>query len=118
MSKFPIPDDLSIPEWLKISAEDRKKAWVGVPLTDAHSGRTAAEQDERIKRDRELRAEEKRLKNEKGLLRLKLAHKGHVYDRNLRIWSCKTCKHIVTLCTCEPPVVTHNAGDTSAAASK
>jgi hypothetical protein len=72
-----------------------------VKLTDAHTGKTAAEQDERIARDKALRAEQEKAKNAKGLLRLKLAHKGHVYDRKIRVWTCKACKQIVTLCTCE-----------------
>lgn len=105
MPKYEIPEDMSIPDWLKAT---------GVPsvpkvLTDSHTGGKVEDWKLRAQEDKDRRAAEKAAKNAKGLLRLKLAHQGHCYDRKLRIWTCKACKQIVTLCTCEPSVVTHNA---------
>ena len=83
---LPIPDDLSIPEWLKISAEDRKKGWEGRRLTDAHvstGGGVAAERwkayNDSIERDRKLKSAD-------ALKALKEKHKGQRYDQKIRRW--------------------------------
>ena len=73
-------DGLDIPDFLKISQEDRRKAWIGYVHRYV---------DPRIKREKELRdivkAEQKRKKLE-ALTRLKHQHIGEHYDRKLKMW--------------------------------
>ncbi len=72
-------EDLSIPDYLKISQEERKAAWLNRPLT----GRLS---DEKISRRRELEIELRKQKNAKALARLKSEHVGERYDRKNKRW--------------------------------
>lgn len=61
MSPFTIPDDLSVPEWLKIDAETRKAAWAGHSYTDQRTGgKTEAWRIREDDRRRDEKTEERR----------------------------------------------------------
>lgn len=90
MSPFTIPDDLSVPEWLKIDAETRKAAWAGHSYTDQRTGgKTEAwriREDDRRRDD----AATKKLKNAAAFERMKARHPGEVYNRAMKMWIPET----------------------------
>lgn len=77
-------DGLDIPDFLKISAEDRKRAW------ETFRPRSAAPVEEEWQRRNRLAAEAriaaKKAKNAAALARLKEQHAGERYDRKRKIW--------------------------------
>jgi hypothetical protein len=81
-------EDLSIPAFLKISPEDRLKAWEGVPLTHPSSMGQQTTEAWRVKEDarRAADTEARRQKNAAGLARLREKHPKETYDRKLRRW--------------------------------
>jgi hypothetical protein len=79
-----------IPDFLRISAEDRKKAWVGFKHTNPHEGGTDEAWKQREQARRHALEAEKKAKNAAGLARLKSEHEGERYDRKLKMWvPCK-----------------------------
>ena len=77
-------DDLSIPEFLKISPADRKAAWSGRPLTNSWGG-----DDARMRRERQMRAaieEGRRAKSLAALARLKEQHAGERWNSKKKMW--------------------------------
>lgn len=83
-------DDDGIPDFLRISQEDRRAAWdrwlTTHRYTDARSGPADAEAQERMVRFRAAIAAEKKAKNLAALERLKAQHEGEKYDRKLKQW--------------------------------
>lgn len=81
--------DLSIPDFLIISAEDRLKAWDGIKLTDPrlHTPTLDVELWKQRENERKaLDAEKRKAKNAAGLARLKEQRKGQKYDRKTKMW--------------------------------
>lgn len=78
--------DLSIPAFLKIPADVRKKSWEGVTLTDPHRGGTTEAWRQRENERRAAIADEIKRKNAKALAGLKEQHTGETYDRKLKCW--------------------------------
>lgn len=79
-------DPLEIPAFLRISAEDRKNAWKDRPYTDPHTGGLAVERRALEKERVAATAEARKLKNARGLARIKLSHPGERWDRKHKIW--------------------------------
>lgn len=83
-------DYLDIPAFLKISQEDRKKAWGGVILTDSHTGGLPDEHRVREEERRHAVAEKQKAKNAAAFVRMKAKHPGQVYDRSMKQWVPET----------------------------
>jgi hypothetical protein len=79
-------DLLEIPAFLKISAEERKKAWKDRPYTDPFAG--GLTDDRRaLEKERVAAIEDARkTKNARGLAKIKQAHPGQRWDRKHKIW--------------------------------
>ena len=81
-------DPWTIPEFLKLTPEQRKAAWVGFKHTDPRGG-TVEEWKLRADEARERRAAEKKRKNAEGLAKLKEKHAHERYDRKNKCWVLK-----------------------------
>jgi hypothetical protein len=79
-------DTLEIPEFLKISAEERKAAWKGREHTNPFIGGTDEAWRARETERREAVAVAAKEKNLKGLAKIKAAHPGQKWDRKLKLW--------------------------------
>lgn len=83
-------DDLSIPEFLKVSAEDRKAAWDRHVKEHGYTNSYHGGNDEKWRvREAERRAQiaaDRKEKNARALARLKAEHEGEHYDRKLKMW--------------------------------
>jgi hypothetical protein len=77
---------LEIPEFLKISAEERKAAWKDRPYTDPFAGGLTDERRALEKTRVAEIAEGRKLKNARGLAKIKQAHPGERWDRKHKIW--------------------------------
>ena len=81
-------DGLDLPECLKLTPEQRKLAWEGVPVT-VSNGRAYVDEEDWEKKQRfyrEAHEAEQTRKNAVALEKLKESHPGQVYDRKLRQW--------------------------------
>jgi hypothetical protein len=78
-------DPWTIPEFLKLTQEQRRAAWVGFKHTDPRGG-TVEEWRLRQEEARQRRADEKKRKNAEALQRLKDAHPDERYDRKKKQW--------------------------------
>jgi hypothetical protein len=79
-------DTLEIPEFLKISAEERKAAWKGREHTNPFIGGTDEAWRAREKERRAAIEDARKTKNARGLAKIKQAHPGERWDRKHKIW--------------------------------
>lgn len=75
-------DTFHIPDFCRIDAETRRKAWEGVPLTTTHS--SAA--DERQRTMRAAIDAERKAKRDASLARFREQHVGERFNKVLGCW--------------------------------
>ena len=73
-----------IPDFLKMTAEERKKAWKGVPVTDPYQHHLPA--NSRGIPVAEAEQAKRKAKNKKNFERMMEAHEGEYYDRRKKQW--------------------------------
>ena len=78
--------DESLPSFLIITQEERRKAWENHVFTDPNtsSGQELWKKNELVRR--EAAAEAKRQKNAAAFARMQAKHPGQKYDRKLKQW--------------------------------
>ncbi len=76
-------DPLDIPDFLRVSPEERKAAWEGRGYTDPHHAAPHIALEEKRRADM---AAERKVRSARGLARIKEQHPNERWDRKRKIW--------------------------------